>query len=190
MVNRRKGFTLAELLIVVAIVGILVAVSIPIFSSQLEKSREATDLANMRAAKALAIAAYYDVESGDKTSPNIGGLSQTTGGGKTVAYQGYYNYGSGTFTGIEAPRTVNGYGGKGTTIDTGNSYTNYNSTMDYKEYGIFVEIVTDTTWGRNYLPDEIKALGTQGKGILLHWRYVHSNRNYSPVYGFEWIPLE
>ena len=43
-----KGFTLAELLIVVAIIGVLVAISIPIFSGQLEKAREATDAANIR----------------------------------------------------------------------------------------------------------------------------------------------
>ena len=49
MKNKRNGFTLAELLIVVAIIGVLVAVSIPVFSQQLEKSREATDLANVRA---------------------------------------------------------------------------------------------------------------------------------------------
>ena len=43
-----KGFTLAELLIVVAIIAVLVAISIPIFTSQLEKAREATDAANIR----------------------------------------------------------------------------------------------------------------------------------------------
>ena len=41
--KKKKGFTLAELLVVVAIIGVLVAVSIPIFSKQLEKSRIATD---------------------------------------------------------------------------------------------------------------------------------------------------
>ena len=44
----RKGFTLAELLIVVAIIAVLVAVVIPVFGSQLEKSREASRLANVR----------------------------------------------------------------------------------------------------------------------------------------------
>lgn len=50
--KNEKGFTLAELLIVVAIIGVLVAISIPIFTSQLEKAREATDMANLRAAYA------------------------------------------------------------------------------------------------------------------------------------------
>ena len=48
----KKGFTLAELLIVVAIIAVLVTISIPIFTSQLEKSREAVDLANIRSAYA------------------------------------------------------------------------------------------------------------------------------------------
>lgn len=47
--HSRKGFTLAELLIVVAIIGILVAVSIPIFTAQLHKAAVATDWANLRA---------------------------------------------------------------------------------------------------------------------------------------------
>lgn len=45
---KNKGFTLAELLIVVAIIGVLVAVSIPVLTNQMEKSREAVDAANIR----------------------------------------------------------------------------------------------------------------------------------------------
>lgn len=60
----KKGFTLAELLIVVAIIAVLVAVSIPIFTSKLEKTREETDIANMRAAKAAVVAAYLNEEDG------------------------------------------------------------------------------------------------------------------------------
>lgn len=48
----KKGFTLAELLIVVAIIAVLVAIGIPIFTSQLEKSREAVDLSDVRSAYA------------------------------------------------------------------------------------------------------------------------------------------
>ena len=44
----KAGFTMAELLVVVAIIAVLVAVAIPVFSGQLEKSREATDAANIR----------------------------------------------------------------------------------------------------------------------------------------------
>lgn len=54
----KKGFTLAELLIVVAIIAVLVAIAIPIFSAQLEKSREATDIANVRSAYATLVADY------------------------------------------------------------------------------------------------------------------------------------
>lgn len=73
----KKGFTLAELLIVVAIIAVLVAISIPIFTSQLEKSREATDLANLRAAKAEAVVAILDgtATAGDKYyNPSTGKL--------------------------------------------------------------------------------------------------------------------
>ena len=43
---------MAELLVAVAIIAVLVAIAIPVFNSQLEKSRESTDLANVRAAYA------------------------------------------------------------------------------------------------------------------------------------------
>ena len=48
----RNGFTLIEMLIVIAIIAVLIAIAIPVFSSQLEKTREATDLANVRSAYA------------------------------------------------------------------------------------------------------------------------------------------
>jgi len=64
----KKGFTLAELLIVVAIIAVLVAIAIPIFTSQLEKAREATDAANIRAAYAEVQTA---VLSGEATSSNV-----------------------------------------------------------------------------------------------------------------------
>ena len=61
----KKGFTLAELLIVVAIIAVLVAIAIPIFTSQLEKAREATDMANIRSA-------YAEVQTAALTEENTG----------------------------------------------------------------------------------------------------------------------
>ena len=55
--------SLAELLIVVAIIAVLVAISIPIFSSQLEKAREAVDIANVRAAYAEVMTAALTEDS-------------------------------------------------------------------------------------------------------------------------------
>lgn len=56
--KKTGGFTLIEMLIVVAIIAILVAVSIPMVNSSLDKARTATDEANERAAKAAALATY------------------------------------------------------------------------------------------------------------------------------------
>ena len=54
--QNKKGFTLMEMLIVVAIIAVLVAIAIPVFTNQLEKSREATDAANIRSAYAEVMA--------------------------------------------------------------------------------------------------------------------------------------
>ena len=53
-----RGFTLIEMLIVVGIIAVLVAVSIPMVNSSLEKARIATDAANERAAKATMLTTY------------------------------------------------------------------------------------------------------------------------------------
>ncbi len=65
MIKEKKGFTLAELLIVVAIIGVLVAISIPIFTMQMRKARLATNQANARAAYAAAYAAMIEDPDGD-----------------------------------------------------------------------------------------------------------------------------
>lgn len=54
MSRSKKGFTLVELLIVVAIIAVLVAIAIPVYSTQLEESREAVDEANLQTVKTLA----------------------------------------------------------------------------------------------------------------------------------------
>ena len=63
--GKSGGFTLVEMLIVVAIIAILIAVSIPLISSALEKARHAVDEANWRDAIALGTV-FYLTESGDE----------------------------------------------------------------------------------------------------------------------------
>lgn len=75
----REGFTLAELLIVVAIIAVLVAIAIPVFNSQLEKSREAVDLANIRAAYAECASSVLTNDSKDGYSKQVE-IKQTVDG--------------------------------------------------------------------------------------------------------------
>ena len=93
--KNEKGFTLAELLIVVAIIGVLVAISIPIFSAQLQKARLATNQANARAAYACATTQYmldtattaataekkytYDTATGKLREPAVDGTKINKG---------------------------------------------------------------------------------------------------------------
>jgi len=48
----KKGFTLAEHLKVVAIIGVSVDISIPIFTKQLVRSRDTASIANIHSAYA------------------------------------------------------------------------------------------------------------------------------------------
>ena len=121
--NNRKGFTLAELLIVVAIIAVLTMVAVPIFNTQLEKSREETDIANLRAAKAAAVAYYLDHP---ETTDAV-----------------YFNAANGT---IQAAKTgIVGYGKGTTTNGNSDTYPNYSNTTSY--VGQIVQVTKSTGAG-------------------------------------------
>ena len=66
--NNKKGFTLMEMLIVVAIIAVLVAVAIPTFTSALNKAKAGTDLANIRSGYAAAqLEAITKTRTADET---------------------------------------------------------------------------------------------------------------------------
>ena len=146
MKENNNGFTLAELLIVVAIIGILVAISIPIFTSQLERSKEATDIANIRAAKSEAIATAIDIEVGGTAATEYNGLIRKKDGGGLFYYEGYYNIGTGKFQSDFVGA------GRGTKKDGGAEYPAYRSSFDYSktgqygQCGIFVAIFPQPTF--------------------------------------------
>ena len=75
----KKGFTMAELLIVVAIIAVLVAIAIPVFTSQLEKSRDAVSVSNMRAAYAEASTAKLAGSTDSRITVNDDGTVTVTG---------------------------------------------------------------------------------------------------------------
>ena len=66
--KNEKGFTLMEMLIVVAIIAVLVAIAIPTFNSSLNKAKVATDQANIRSGYASAM---VQVLAGDMAEPNV-----------------------------------------------------------------------------------------------------------------------
>lgn len=54
-VNNKKGFTLAELLVVVAILAVLIAIAVPIFGGALDNASQTARDANSRAIRSAAM---------------------------------------------------------------------------------------------------------------------------------------
>lgn len=130
--KQNGGFTLVEMLIVVAIIAILIIVSFPMVSGSLEKAREATDNANMRSAQSMA-ETYFLLNASDSTK-----MTFTDEAGTKICKL-YYKIDSDTHQGeiVSGTQPTDGF-------DYGLSGTN-------KDHGVIVTInsdgeITDTSW--------------------------------------------
>ncbi len=109
--RNNQGFTLAEMLVVVAIIAILVAIPIPMFTGKIEEAREAADISNMRAAKSAAIMEYLD------------GNISLDGEGSAGPY--YYNASEGILV-EDVADALPAYGQGTESIDGGMEFDGYN----------------------------------------------------------------
>lgn len=140
-----RGFSLGELLIVVGIIGILVAVAIPILNWKLESSREAYDIHTMRQAASAAVDLYYAGIT-DEASASEAGLLWYVGGDEGSNAYGVYNPDTGSFLPLNSRNTERMSYGKGTTIDGGTKYTlgndrgAYGAKEDYTKAVVMIAI--------------------------------------------------
>lgn len=119
MKKNNKGFTLAELLIVVAIIAVLVAIAIPIFTSRLEQSRETTDIANLRSAYAAGQVAA------------LSGIGDT----KPASLESKYYYDPNNSYGLVTTAPSKGVVGQGTGTDGKTDTTALPGMISYKTSG-------------------------------------------------------
>lgn len=77
-VNNKKGFTLAELLVVVAILAILIAIAVPIFGGAMDKAELTAKQSNARAIKSAAMVKIMTDDIAKGAGANGGWVAKAT----------------------------------------------------------------------------------------------------------------
>ena len=139
----KMGFTLAELLVVVAIIAILIAVSIPIFTGKLEETRETTDVANMRAAKAAATEALLSGDYEDSWASNTPGQYTAVFDADKGIFVSDGSYGEPYGQGTEKDAGTTYYPNGNSYTNTDKQLFNYDGTRSYKGFMIDAVILVD-----------------------------------------------
>lgn len=75
----KSGFTLVELIVVIAILGILAGIAVPAYSGYIKKANEAADYAQLDAIKTAVVFAYTDKHVNDDTFADIQSITVTEG---------------------------------------------------------------------------------------------------------------
>ncbi len=188
-ITNKKGFTLAELLIVVGIIAVLVGIAIPVFRNKAEKAKEAYDIYTMRQAASAAIDLYYSgLSVNNEDSAGKIGLLWNSGSVNECNAYGIYNPATGGFIKSKSGDYVSMHHGKpygkGTTINGGTEYTmgndrgSYIANLDYTNAVVMVAIYP---LGNNKHVDVYwkNVTGKLKSKYVGEWIYNQNNPKYS-----------
>lgn len=108
--NKNKGFSLVELIVVIAIMIVLVAVLAPVFTKYVEQSRRATDVQNANAiAEAVLVDAADGTISADETKVVSEGVPTSIKSTPTAKGDAVKKDGSFVYKYTKSTNTVNVY---------------------------------------------------------------------------------